>query len=205
LREAKLHSVDLCNEFTWELWAIIRGQMRLSIIAITTLLISCSTNRFDSNVFADLGDKENVTIYLNDFKLDSVPSEIARLSKAKRLYVSVDKGGWTIYPPLSALPQPTETSLIPNLPNEITELTNLKSLSLVRLNLKSLPEDFDKFKNLDSLDLSMNRLTISNELEKLKKLNNLKYLALFGNIFNSADIEDLQKSNPGLTIKTRVE
>lgn len=105
--------------------------MREIFIAITTLLISCSTSKNATDLFTDLADKESVTIILSDFKLDGVPREISRLTKAKRLYITADTGSWTIYPPLSALPQPTEIEMKPNLPNEITELSNLKALGLV--------------------------------------------------------------------------
>jgi Leucine-rich repeat (LRR) protein len=172
---------------------------------VTTLLISCSTTDKEKGLFDDLTEKETVVIYLSKYQLDSVPSEVGRLKKAKRLFITADSGGWTIYPPLSALPQPTNSSLGQNLPDEITELTNLKSLGLVHLNLTSLPRDFIRLKNLDSLDLSMNRLVISDEIPKLKELKGLKYLGLLGNKIDSTDIEELKRGNPKLTIQTWIE
>jgi Leucine-rich repeat (LRR) protein len=179
--------------------------MRPLTILLTTFLISCSTTDRQRGLFDDLADKETVVLFLSKYDLDSIPSDIGRLKNAKRLYVTADSAGWTIYPPLSALPLPTDASLSRRLPDEITELTNLEYLGLVHLNLQSLPKDFSKLQNLDSLDLSMNRLIISNEIETLKKLKGLKYLALLGNAVDSADIEQLKDNNPGLTIKTWIE
>ncbi|CAN5358168.1 hypothetical protein BH09BAC3_BH09BAC3_09710 [soil metagenome] len=181
------------------------GQMKLLILLLTTFLISCTATEKQNGHFNAFVDKEIVVIYLSKYRLDSVPSEIGRLTKAKRLFIAADSGGWTIYPPLSALPQPTDTSLAQKLPDEITQLTNLKSLGLVRLNLGTLPEDFGKLKNLDSLDLSLNRLVISNEIQKLKEIKGLKYLVLLGNVIDSTDIKDLKKDNPSLKIQISIE
>ena len=175
--------------------------MRLLIIILTTFLISCSTTD-NKGLFDDLADKETVTLFLSKYQLDNVPSDIGRLKKAKRLYITADTLGWTIYPPLSAIPQPTDSTRGRKLPTEITDLTGLKYLGLVNLNIETLPDDFDKLENLDTLDLSMNRLVISNELKKLKELKGLKYLGLMGNAIDSADIRELKSSNPSLTIRT---
>lgn len=153
-----------------------------------------------------LADKEAVVIYLSKYNLDSVPQEIGRLKKVKSLYITMDSiTGWTIYPPLSALHQMSETPPFRQLPHEITELKNLKTLELVGLNLKTLPDNFGKLENLDSLNLILNKLTISNELGKLKKLKNLRYLALFGNKVHTVDINELKRENPNLVIDSELE
>lgn len=174
--------------------------MRLLQSIILTAIIFCCTPTKEKYLFDDLTDKETVLIILSKYNLDSVPCEIGRLTKAKRLYIALDSGGWTVYPSLSALPQAMDSSPSQKLPDEITELTNLKSLGLIHLSLESLPTDFGKLENLDSLDLSMNRLTISNELEKLKSLKGLKYLGLMGNAVDRTDIKELKRNNPNLTI-----
>jgi Leucine-rich repeat (LRR) protein len=176
--------------------------MRPQILLITTLLISCSTTEKNQYLFERLTDQETVTIYLSKYHLDSIPSEIGRLKKARKLYVTLDSSsGWTIYPPLSTFfQQRAEKPPFKLLPSEITELSNLKNLRLVELNLKQLPDDFGTLENLDSLDLTLNKLTISNELDKLMKLKKLKYLGLFGNSVEATDIEKLKKGNPDLTI-----
>lgn len=179
--------------------------MRLLTIILTTFLISCSTTDKEKGLFDDLADNETVILFLSEYNLDSVPNDIGRLKNAKRLYITADTLGWTVYPPLSSLPQPTDSTPGKKLPAEITKLTSLKYLGLVHLNLKSLPDEFDKLKNLDTLDLSMNKLVISNELKILKELKGLKYLGLMGNAVDSADIKQLKNSNPSLTIQTWFE
>jgi len=137
--------------------------------------------------------------------LDSVPNEIGQLKNAKRLYITTDTRGWTVYPSLGALPQSANALPSRQLPNELTELTNLKYLGLVHLNLIRLPDNFGNLENLDSLDLSMNRLVISNELKKFKQLKGLKFLRLVGNAIDSADIKELKSSNPSLVIQAWIE
>ena len=101
-------------------------------------------DRRKKGLFDDLADKETVILFLSKYHVDSVPSDIGRLKNTKRLYITDDSVGWTIYPPLSALPQSTNSTPGKKLPTEITELTGLKYLGLVHLNLESLPEDFNK-------------------------------------------------------------
>lgn len=71
---------------------------------------------------------------------------------------------------------------------------------MVGLDLKKLPDDFGNLQDLDSLDLSINKLTIANELVKLKKITNLKFLAVSGNAVTIDDIRELKKSNPSLVV-----
>lgn len=177
----------------------------LKLITLTVIVTSCSPTNKQKGLFDNLTNKETVVLFLSKYDLDGVPKDIEQLTNVKRLFISADSGAWTIYPPLSALPQPTDNTLNERLPNEITKLTNLKYLGLVRLNLTTLPDDFGKLNNLDSLDISFNRLTISNEIEKLKELKELKYLELTGNVVDSTDIIKLKKENPSLKIKTWIE
>lgn len=180
--------------------------MRLLLIILTTFLISCSSNEKKKGVFDDLADKETVVIYLSNYYLDSVPRDIVKLRKVKSLCIAKDStNGWTIYPPLSALMQRADIPPFRKLPNEITELTNLRNLDLIGLDLKTLPDNFDKLQKLDSLNLIFNKLTISNEIEKLKKLKNLRYLGLFGNKVDTSDIRQLKMENPNLNIQSGLE
>lgn len=180
----------------------------LKLIVLTIILSGCSTTNKQKQLFDNLTDKETVVLILSKYDLDGVPSEIGRLTNTKRLYITADSSGYTIYPPLGTSSQPTKATLPTldeRLPNEITTLTNLKYLGLVRLNLTVLPDDFGKLNNLDTLDLSLNRLTISNEIEKFKGLKELKFLGLMGNVVDSTDIVKLKKDNPNLKIQTWIE
>ncbi len=182
--------------------------MRILLILLTTLLLSCSTTDKKRGLFDNLTDKETVVVILSKYNLDGVPSEIGRLANTKRLYITADSGGHTIYPPLGTSAQPTYSTypaLDERLPDEITTLTNLTYLGLVRLNLTALPDDFGKLTGLDTLDLSFNRLKISKEIEKLKQFKDLKFLGLMGNLVDSTDIVQLKKDNPNLKIQTWIE
>lgn len=196
----------MAKSFCWGVNRHYSRHMRLLVITLTTFLISCSATDKKKGRFDDLADKEKVAIYLSKYNLDSVPKDIGKLETAKKLYIANDSSnGWTVYPPLSALQKMTEEPPFRKLPTEITELTNLQNLSLVELNLIELPDNFDKLQKLDSLDLMMNKLTISKELKKLKGLRNLKYLGLFGNKYDTADINELKKANPRLFIDSGLE
>jgi Leucine-rich repeat (LRR) protein len=72
----------------------------------------------------------------------------------------------------------------------------------VGLDLNRLPDNFGKLQNLDSLNLMMNKLTISREIPKLKELKNLKYLGIYGNKIDTRDIKELKNSNPNLVINS---
>lgn len=145
--------------------------------------------------------QESVTIYLNSYNLETVPRDIGKLVKAKRLFIGRDTlKGWTVYPPFSALQQRAQTPPFYELPVELTNLTNLTRLELVGLDLNKLPDDFYKLHNLDSLNLMLNKLTISSEISKLRELKKLKYLALFGNNIDTTDIIELKRAIPGIEI-----
>ena len=168
---------------------------------LTIFLTGCGASDKDV-LFDDLADKPAVQIYLNTFHLDSVPKEISKLTNVKKLYIATDSiTAWTVYQPLSAIDQRISTSPFRHLPDEITELVSLETLSLVDLDLVALPNNFDKLENLDSLSLFMNKLTISNELDKLKKLKKLKYIGLFGNKVDSSDVQILKAEIPGIFVE----
>lgn len=175
--------------------------MRHLLIALTVLVIGCTTTEKETELFDSFANKEIAVIYLSQFNLDSVPSEIGKLKKAKSLYITKDStGGWAVYPPASELEQMTEVPPFRKLPNELGELTNLQNLGLVGLDLKELPDNFGQLQHLDSLNLAKNKLAISKEIGKLKELKSLKYLALFGNKVDSTDVNELKKANPNLVI-----
>ena len=173
--------------------------MRFSTYIFVIFLFGCNPNN-SKTVFDPLKEKTDIEIYLSDYGLESVPQEIRILKNVKRLYIAKDSSGWVIYPPLSALAQDKSTQPSRYLPNEISELSNLTSLTLVNLDLVSLPENIDRLEKLDTLILYMNKLTISNELEKLKRLRSLKYLGLLGNDLTANDLSELKRTIPGITI-----
>ena len=173
--------------------------MKTIIYIATFFLLSCQPKR--RNLFKSFQNETDVEIYLSKYRLESVPKDIGLLKEVKRLYITSDTvKGWIIYPPLSSLGKDKLEAPFRQLPDEITELTKLQSLTLVNLHLVTLPDDIYRLENLDPLVLFMNRLTIKNEIEKIKKLSKLKYLGILGNDITANDLIELKKSNPGLTI-----
>jgi len=172
--------------------------MRPLIFLLILFIVGCRDKRTQS-LFSDLIDKADIEIHLTDYGLQNVPEEIGKLKNARRLYISQDSTTeWTLYPPLSAAGEAELNPPYRKLPTQITTLTKLESLTLVGLNLKSLPEGFSQLRNLDTLILYMNKLTISNELYKLKRLKKLKYIGLQGNLVTANDLKSLMESIPGI-------
>ncbi|MGB4774290.1 MAG: Imm10 family immunity protein [Daejeonella sp.] len=88
----------------------------------------------------------------------TVPNEITQLTGLENL--SVDARKW-------------------NLPDNIGNMKNLKSLSLSSCNLKQLPSDIVKLKNLKMLSLTNNPdLDWSDALRKISQLKKLSYLQI---------------------------
>ncbi|GMQ26565.1 hypothetical protein Aoki45_32480 [Algoriphagus sp. oki45] len=175
--------------------------MRILLPILTAILFACSPKDEREGLFGHLTEKESVEIYLSSYNLDSIPSDIGQLKKAKSLYITKDSTGqWEVYPPESTIQEMTDDPPFRYIPEELTELTQLQNLGLVGLDLAKLPTDFDRLQHLDTLNLMMNKLNISDELDKLKKLENLKYLVVFGNNVDSADIAELKRANPKLEI-----
>lgn len=177
------------------------------IFVLATLLINCHTSTSKVMLVDDFRNQESVEIRLTEYGLEEVPAEINQLQEVKRLTISRDSlpTGWTIYPPQSAFENQKFKPPLYQLPDEITQLTGLTSLRLISLDLVKLPENLHFLENLDTLDLSLNKLTIKDELEKLKSLPKLKFLALFGNKAGSAEVAALKKAIPGLVVDIDTE
>jgi Leucine-rich repeat (LRR) protein len=165
------------------------------------LLTCCVNGKKQKEIFYEYVNEEKVVIYLKHHQLDSIPADIKKLIKAKSLTIATDSlSGWVVYPPESVLQQKALQPPFKKLPEEITQLSNLEYLSLTDLNVKTLPNNFDKLQKLETLVLIMNKLTIAQELPKLEKLKNLKRLDIWGNIYTQADVLQLKKQNPNLLI-----
>jgi len=179
--------------------SILLANMKILMSILLSLILACH-KKTSGSLFKDLIDKENIEIHLKDYGLQTVPKEIGTLKNAKQLYISYDSiTGWTSYPPLSALGHENESPFFRRLPDEITTLTKLQTLTLVGLDLVALPDEFGRLENLDTLILYVNKLTISNELGKLSQLKKLRYLGLHGNNVTAKDLEELKKSIPAIT------
>lgn len=152
-------------------------------------------------MFKALENDKVVFIGLDKYGLDSIPPEIGKLKNVEELIIAQDSlMGWTIYPPLSAMAEMVDLPPHKTIPDELTKLKSLKKLTLSGLEIRTLPADIYKLKNLEYLDLSMNKLDITTEIKKLKSLPNLKVLYIVGNRIDSTGIEKWQKEKPELEI-----
>ncbi|WP_437369310.1 hypothetical protein [Maribacter litoralis] len=168
------------------------------LILILIFIFSCQPN----HLFKELENQEEVFIELSKYGLKDIPKEVGQLKNAKRLEIYVDSlEGWTIYPPLSAMDQYIDEPPFRTIPLELLKLEGLEQLTLYDLDIKTLPEDLYRLQNLEYLDLSMNKLTVSKEIAKLNKLRKLKCVELFGNRINKLELEKWRKENPNLQIR----
>ena len=182
--------------------------MRFFKVTLALLVMSCSTNNSQNQLFEDLKDQETVVIFLSQYGLDSIPAEIGNLKSATTLYIKKDEKdtvGWTVYPPLSAFQNPVFSEPFRKLPTEISQRQKLKGLNLSNLDIHELPDSFEDLRNLTKLDLSFNKLTIADEIGHLKPLKKLKYLRLTGNKVDSTDIAVLKAEIPGISIRSRFD
>ena len=175
--------------------------MKVLLVCFSIVFLGCQS-KSDKSVFDQLKGQKDIVISLKEFKLDSIPPAINVLQGVERLTILKDSAmSWVAYPPLSALGEQLKLDSTSRLlPKEITELESLKSLSLFNLDLVSLPDDLYKLKNLDTLDLTLNKLVISQEIDKLKKLTHLKFLNVGGNRAKKDDIVRLQSAMPATKI-----
>jgi len=153
-------------------------------------------------IINELKGLKDVVIPLKQHGLKQIPKEIGELSEAVSLVVSPDpiSSGWTVYPPHSAFDAWIDAPPFRYVPKEITRLVNLKRLTLTTLGIKVLPKRLNRLKQLEFLDLTLNKLTISREVDKLCSLKHLKRLNLFGNRVAVEDIELLKRTLPELVI-----
>ena len=178
--------------------------MRLiQILTLMSVIAGCTSKDPSGKFFHDLVDKKEVTIVLHDYGLDSIPAEIGLLKDVESLTISLDSlKGWKIYPPGSSsfFDMRIDTPPFKTMPNEVASLRKLKRLIIYDLNISKLPDNLGDLGDLEYLDLSMNKLTISKEMVKLRKLKNLKYLGLFGNRIDTVMIQNWKAEHPMLQI-----
>lgn len=169
------------------------------IIFITVMLVSaCQQN----NMFKDFLQDEKVIIALNEYELDCIPKEIGTLKNTKELVISMNNFDyWTIYPPQSAMEYWINSPPFTAIPTELLKLSKLEKLTLIGLNIKTLPEGIDQLENLEYLNLSFNKLNITDELPKLIKLPKLNHIVLIGNKVNMNHIKKWRIENPAIHIE----
>lgn len=143
-----------------------------------------------------------MVIYLDELSHQEIPEVLEELRGVNSLTIlrTKETKTWTVHPPLSwyetrELKEPFFT-----LPASIGELHALRSLHLANLDIRGLPESIVKLKNLQFLDISMNKLELTKELPKLSKLPNLKTLRVLGNHFDPNKMQEFQRQNPTIEV-----
>ena len=150
------------------------------LLSIVTLSVSCKSHRNELKI--DLKDK----------KLTKIPNSVFENKNLTEL----DFGPKEIifYPPLSAIEDENQNQ-ISELPERISELTQLKKLILNSNKLSELPNSITKLENLEVLDLALNKnLDILNEIPKLNKLHKLRVLIITDTKHNSSDLNLIQET-----------
>ena len=92
------------------------------------------------------------------------------------------------------------TKTIASLPDHFEDFDSVESLDVSYLGIISLPESLKKMIRLESLNISFNKISISNEEEKLLSLPNLKTLKVYGCDFSEAILNGIRKQRPDLKI-----
>ncbi len=168
---------------------------RLKITFSVTMFVFSCNSEINQNPLKE------ATITLSELNGRPLSEAIQELSEIHSLNIRRDTNNWKIYPPMSGWDYNIDLLLEFTLPREVSTIKDLQVLNLTGLWITSLPDDFSELENLDSLFLAMNGLKIDNEINKLKKLQNLRYLSIFGNRLDTLQIRAWQKENPALEIK----
>ncbi|MES2133907.1 MAG: hypothetical protein V4506_16265 [Bacteroidota bacterium] len=166
--------------------------------------------------------------YLEFFgsKIDSIPCEIAYLSKLKTFKFSSSNDTLKLPPTLRFLKNLKEVTIencvLDSFPKDIFKIPNLSYLNLTNANVFYISKHFERLSNLEVLVLDGNKLTFlpveiflakklrllsvkNNFLEKLPdsiaQLENLTLLDVRGNNFSKQYIEELKALLPGCEIR----
>ncbi len=177
--------------------------------------------------FPDFKKLSNLN-YLEFFgsKIDSIPCEIAYLSKLKTFKFSSTNDTLKLPPTLHFLKNLKELTIencvLDSFPKELFKIPNLNYLNLTNANVFYITKHFERFTNLEVLVLDGNKLASlpveiylakklrllsvkNNFLEKLpdsiSQLENLTLLDVRGNNFSKQYIEELKALLPGCEIR----
>ena len=168
----------------------------LVFVIFLTIVSACSqsTDRYTKNQDAGYLSIEGL--------IDaSINERIKSFYEVEKLVVSKEnESGWHVYPP-----RESDDPIFDQVPQKllydaIGDLRQLKYLSVMDLDLTSLPESISRLTSLDTLNLSLNYLTISRELDKLSQLKKLKYLDIRNNRIDTLVLKKWMSDKPGLKV-----
>jgi Leucine-rich repeat (LRR) protein len=171
--------------------------MRLIVLIGLFASISCNSNDSRDKTYLDLSNQ----------KLLYVPDSVFNFTRLE--YLELGNRNFTIYPPLSALglgdDSNKDLNRITDIPTQIKALKNLKFLGLCHNNIQTLPSTLTHLKNLDTLNLSLNRnLKISEVYPILVQMKSLRYLNIFGTQADTSVVRNLRASLPNTKVITTI-
>lgn len=146
-------------------------------------------------------------ITLDELTTGVMPFEIGEWINITHLIIrkTTTKNQWVSYPPLSWYEKRELKPPYWRIPETIGNLKNLKSLSLVALDISELPHSITKLQKLETLNLSLNKLQLSNEFDKFRKLKALKDLKVVGNHFDEEEMVEFKREFPKMNIAYKSE
>ncbi len=157
--------------------------------------------------------QRNDSLYLNltKYRLGALKKYVKgeRFEYIKTLKVIV-VNGWTSYTIID------QKIYAPSIKNESMKNTNyilgvleklkrIEKLDISSLELYELPKSISSLKSLEKLDVSFNKMDFVKEIVKIRDLNNLKVLKVYGLNLDSVLLDSLSMHNPGLVLKHTVE
>ncbi|MDX2283813.1 MAG: hypothetical protein NW241_06605 [Bacteroidia bacterium] len=133
-------------------------------------------------------------------QVEGFPDSLCGQRRVKALYFGPD--GWTLYPPLSALPSDT-LNQITALPACIGQLGQLEVLSLQATGLRTIDPALFGLERLRHLDLSGNpELDISRYAAQIVRMKRLQHLNIAGCQSDPESLRMLQLARPELDVIT---
>ncbi|MBX2844049.1 MAG: hypothetical protein KTR26_19920 [Flammeovirgaceae bacterium] len=152
-------------------------------------------------------NEKSAVINLDEIQTNEIPHEIGELTTIEKLIIQPTKtnGNWSVYPALSWYENREIKPPYRFIPVEIGQLKALKSLSLVNLDIKELPETLIHLQSLEFLNVSLNKLELENELPKFRVLKKLKHLMVLGNHYNELEMQKFKAEFPSLNFEYKGE
>ena len=121
-----------------------------TLFFVAFCLLGCQSSEPDMNL-ENFKYETTAVLVLDELGADEIPKEIGQLTHAESIIIHATRpeGEFQFYPPVSwyerrELKPPFRTLPIRTLPKEIGQLKNLKSLSLVNLDIHELPTTFSQ-------------------------------------------------------------
>lgn len=151
--------------------------------------------------------KNRVLITLDELATKGIPDNLWTNETITELTIQKTrpKNEWSTRPPISWYEHLDFAPPYWVLSDKIGQLTELKSLILFEMDIQSLPDSIVELQKLEVLNLSFNKLEVSNELDKLKQLKSLQQLILYGNHYVESEMQVYKNMFPDLIIEYKDE